>query len=212
VEATAPGRFLAATSFANGSLQVLLAAGPLVLAALGATPAQVSAYFVTASLARAPMMVGVSFVPRVLAPLTKRAELGQFDEVRGMAWLVAAGTFALAAVAGVAAYLLGPAVIGLIYGPDFAISGLATGAAIAAVVAALGALGLNQVLIAEIRVARLVPSWLVGLITAVGVITLLPVEPVDRMALASLAGLAIVVVALTIAIQSVPRDHPVAEV
>lgn len=208
VEATAPGRFLVATSFANGSLQVLLAAGPLVLAALGATPAQVSAYFVTASLARAPLMVGVSFVPRVLAPLTKRAEMGQFDEVRGMAWVVAGGTLVLAAIAGVAAYLLGPDVIGLIYGQDFAISGLATGAAIAAVVAALGALGLNQVLIAEIRVGRLVPSWLLGLVTAVLVIAFLPAEPVTRMALASLAGQAIVVCALALAITTVGRHEP----
>lgn len=202
VEATAPGRFLAATSFANGSLQVLLAAGPLVLAALGATPAQVSAYFVTASLARAPMMVGVSFVPRILAPLTKRAELGQFDEVRGLAWLVAGGTFALAAIAGVAAYLVGPAVIELIYGEDFAISGLATGATIAAVVAALGALGLNQVLIAEVRVGRLIPSWTLGLVTAVVMIVVLPADAVTRMALASLAGQAIVVCALAVSIQS----------
>lgn len=202
-EATAPGRFLVATSFANGSLQVLLAAGPLVLAALGATPAQVSAYFVTASLARAPLLVGVSFVPRILAPLTKRAELGQFDEVRGMAWIVAGATLVLAAIAGVAAYLLGPEVIALIYGRDFAISGVATGAAIAAVVAALGALGLNQVLIAEVRVGRLVPSWILGLVTAVVAILVLPTDPVTRMALASLAGQAIVVCALAVAIGSV---------
>jgi O-antigen/teichoic acid export membrane protein len=201
-----------ATSFANGSLQVLLAAGPLVLAALGATPAQVSAYFVTASLARAPLLVGVSFVPRILAPLTKRAELGQFDEVRGMAWVVAGATLVLAAIAGVAAYLLGPDVIALIYGRDFAISGVATGAAIAAVVAALGALGLNQVLIAEVRVERLVPSWILGLVAAVVVILVLPVDPVTRMALASLAGQAIVVCALAVSIQSArPRaGHEVA--
>ena len=205
-EATAPGRFLVATSFANGSLQVLLAAGPLVLAALGATPAQVSAYFVTASLARAPLLVGVSFVPRILAPLTKRAELGQFDEVRGMAWIVAGVTLVLAAVAGVAAAVLGPTIIGLIYGQDFAITGLATGAAIAAVVAALGALGLNQVLIAEVRVERLVPAWLLGLVAAVVVIALAPADPVTRMALASLTGQVLVVCALAVAIQSVPRS------
>lgn len=202
-EATAPGRFLVATSFANGSLQILLAAGPVVLAMLGASAVEISAYFVTASLARAPLLVGVSLVPRLLAPLTRKAEMGEFDQVRSAAWLVVGATLAAAAVIGAAAFLLGPAVVGLIYGADFAITGLATGAAVAAVIVSLGALGLNQVLIAEVRVQRLVISWVTGLCAAVVGVLLLPTDPVTKVAVGSLIGQVVVVVALAFSIQSI---------
>ncbi|HUP83292.1 MAG TPA: hypothetical protein VM284_03780 [Candidatus Limnocylindria bacterium] len=201
-ERSRPGSYLAGLSFANGSLQLLLGIGPLVVVALGESPTAVSAFFVTAALARAPFLIGIGFVPRVLTPLTRMAEAGDYSRVRGMASLVVAGTVGLAAVAGVAAFFIGPPVVGLLYGHEFTVSALATAAAVAAVIVALGALGLNQVVLAEGRPLALVPAWTAGLIAAVLTLVLLPMDPLPRVAMAMLAGQVVAVVALAVVVTS----------
>src|SRR5688572_1833430 len=158
-ERSRPGSYLAGLSFANGSLQLLLGIGPLVVVALGESPSAVSAFFVTAALTRAPFLIGIGFVPRVLTPLTRMAEAGDYAHVRSLAWLVVGGTIALASVAGIAAFFLGPPIVSLLYGPAFVVSDVATAGAVAAVIVALGALGLNQVVLAEGRPLALVPAW-----------------------------------------------------
>jgi O-antigen/teichoic acid export membrane protein len=201
-ESARPGRYLAGVSFANGTLQLLLGVGPLVVVALGEAPTAVSAFFITASLARAPFLIGIGFVPRVLTPLTRMAEAGDYAHVRGLAWVVVAGTVALAAVAGVAAFFLGPPIVSLLYGHEFAVSDVATAGAVAAVIVALGALGLNQVVLAEGRPLALVPAWTAGLVAAAVAVLLVPVDPLPRVALAMLVGQLVAIVALALVVTS----------
>ena len=203
-ERSRPGSYLAGLSFANGSLQLLLGVGPLLVVALGESPTAVSAFFVTAALSRAPFLIGIGFVPRVLTPLTRMAEAGDYSRVRGMASLVVVGTIALATVAGVAAYFIGPPVVSVLYGTEFAISALATGAAAAAVIVALGALGLNQVVLAEGRPLALVPAWTLGVIAAAVTVVVLPMDPLPRVAMAMLAGQLVAVVSLAVVVS---RGH-----
>jgi O-antigen/teichoic acid export membrane protein len=203
-ERSRPGSYLAGLSFANGSLQLLLGIGPLVVVALGESPTAVSAFFVTAALSRAPFLIGIGFVPRVLTPLTRMAEAGDYSRVRGLASLVVVGTVALAAIAGVAAYLIGPPVVSVLYGPEFTISALATAAAASAVIVALGALGLNQVVLAEGRPLALVPAWTLGVIAAAVTVVLLPMDPLPRVAVAMLVGQLVAVVALAVVVS---RGH-----
>lgn len=203
-ERSRPGSYLAGLSFANGSLQLLLGIGPLVVVALGESPSAVSAFFITAALTRAPFLIGIGFVPRVLTPLTRMAEAGDYARVRGLAWLVVGGTVALAAVAGVAAYFIGPPVVSLLYGDQFTISALATAGAAAAVIVALGALGLNQVVLAEGRPLALVPAWTMGVIAAALTVVLLPMDPLARVAMAMLAGQLVAIVSLAIVVS---RGH-----
>jgi hypothetical protein len=205
-QAARPGSYLAGLSFANGSLQLLLGIGPLVVVALGESPSAVSAFFVTTALTRAPFLIGIGFVPRVLTPLTRMAEAGDYGHVRGLAWMVVAGTVALAAVIGVAAFVLGPWVVGMLYGHEFVVSALATAAAAAAVIVALGALGLNQVVLAEGRPLALVPAWTVGLIAAALTVVLLPMDALPRVAVAMLVGQLVAVVALAVVVTS-SRKH-----
>jgi O-antigen/teichoic acid export membrane protein len=205
-ERSRPGSYLAGLSFANGSLQLLLGVGPLVVVALGEPPDHVSAFFVTAALARAPFLIGIGFVPRVLTPLTRMAEAGDYAHVRGLAWLVVGATVALAAVIGAAAYFIGPPVVSILYGHEFTVSALATAGAAAAVIVALGALGLNQVVLAEGRPLALVPAWTVGLIAAALTVVLLPMDPLPRVALAMLVGQLFAVVALAVVVTS-SRGH-----
>jgi O-antigen/teichoic acid export membrane protein len=205
-EAARPGSYLAGLSFANGSLQLLLGIGPLVVVALGESPSAVSAFFVTTALTRAPFLIGIGFVPRVLTPLTRMAEAGDYAHVRGLAWLVVGGTLALAAITGAAAFVLGPWVVGLLYGDEFVVSALATAAAASAVIVALGALGLNQVVLAEGRPLALVPAWTIGLVAAVAAVVLMPLDPLPRVAVAMLVGQVVAVVALAVVVTS-SRKH-----
>jgi hypothetical protein len=202
----ATAAFLLTTAFANGSLQVLLGGGPLVLIGLGASAAQISAFFATTALARAPLLIAIGIVPRILNPLTRRAEAGEYAAVRELAWLVVAGTLATAALGGLAGYLVGPRIVGILYGGDFAISGLATGAAAAAVVVAMGALALNQVIVAEGRPRRLVPAWTLGLAAAAALIIAAPLDPLTRVSVAALTGQVAAILGLAGAITLVPAQ------
>jgi hypothetical protein len=203
-ERSRPGSYLAGLSFANGSLQLLLGIGPLVVVALGESPTAVSAFFVTAALSRAPFLIGIGFVPRVLTPLTRMAEAGDYARVRGMASLVVVGTVALAAVTGVAAYFIGPPVVSVLYGHEFTIPALATAAAASAVIVALGALGLNQVVLAEGRPLALVPAWTLGVIAAAVTVVLLHMDALPRVAMAMLIGQLVAVVSLAVVVS---RGH-----
>ena len=202
-ERSRPGSYLAGLSFANGTLQLLLGIGPLVVVALGESPSAVSAFFVTAALARAPFLIGIGFVPRVLTPLTRMAEAGDYAHVRGLAWLVVAGTVALAAIAGIAAFFLGPPIVSLLYGgAQFTVSDVTTAGAVAAVIVALGALGLNQVVLAEGRPLALVPAWTIGLIAAAAAVVFVPVDPLPRVALAMLVGQLVAAICLAVVVTS----------
>jgi hypothetical protein len=121
--------------------------------------------------------------------------------------MVIAGTVALAAIAGTAAFFLGPPIVGLLYGPEFVVSDVATGGAVAAVIVALGALGLNQVVLAEGRPLALVPAWTAGLVAAAVAVVLVPVEPLARVALAMLIGQLVAVVALAVVVTSAPAHR-----
>jgi hypothetical protein len=77
---------------------------------------------------------------------------------------------------------------------------LATAAAAAAVIVALGALGLNQVVLAEGRPLALVPAWTMGVIAAALTVVLLQMDPLPRVALAMLAGQLVAVVSLAVVV------------
>jgi O-antigen/teichoic acid export membrane protein len=203
--------FLLTTAYANGSLQLLLGVGPLVLIALGAPPADISAFFATTALARAPLLIAIGIVPRLLNPLTRRASAGEYAAVRDLSWLVVAASLLLAGCAGVVGYAIGPRIVGVLYGDDFAVSSMATGAASAAVVVAMGALALNQVLVAENRPRRLVPPWTLGLAVAAVVVIAFTLEPVALVSLAALAGQVAAIVGLALAITLVPARAPTGE-
>jgi hypothetical protein len=194
--------FLVTTGYANGSLQLLLGVGPLILIMFGTSPAVVSAFFATAALARAPLVIAMGVVPRLLNPLTRRAAAGEYAIVGGAAWLVVAGSLILAACAGFLGVAFGPGVVGILFGDEFAMPAVATGAAAAAVVVSLGALALNQVLVAENKPERLVPAWTAGLLGAAIVVLALPSEPMVRVSVAMLAGQVVAILGLAVAIAS----------
>lgn len=179
--------FVAATAAA----QTLVAAGPLVVGALGAAAAEVSVFFETFLLFRAPLTVAYSLVARVLPPFTRLVEQGGLPTLR--LWTVRLG--AVAAVLSVAAYFvghaIGPALVELLLGAEFRPPADLAAYAAGGVVLATVALFTQQILIAMRATSTLASVWLVGVAAAVVVIAVSNGTPSGRVGAGFLAGEAV---------------------
>jgi O-antigen/teichoic acid export membrane protein len=211
---TSPSRFLASTVTANAAVQVLLAAGPLALVVLAASPREISVFFTTVTLARAPMTLVLNGgLSRVLPPLLRSAQGHDgAAALRGPTVLTATVSVVAAATLGALAWLLGPPVVAWLFGAPFRPSPLLAALATASSVLAVGGLGIGQILIARGREAELPRPWLAGVVAAAALTAVLPGTATERVVVAFTAGLALALAALTWRALSRPRaqaDRPV---
>jgi hypothetical protein len=93
--------------------QLVLTGGPLVVAASGASSTIVTATFATLAVARLAYLATVGASLRFTAAL---AELRDAAALRRIGWGVSAGGFALVPVAALAAAVVGPELIGVLFG------------------------------------------------------------------------------------------------
>ena len=182
---------------AAASSQALLLVGPLAVGVLGGSAVEISIAFAAFTLGRAPLTFGYNLLARVLPPFTEMAARGERQELRawarGMGW-AASG---LAVVAAGMGWLLGPWVVEVAFGPDFAPSRLTAAAISFGVVFAGGGLFVGQILVARGQSLRLAIAWLSGLLSAMAaVIFAASLEIVTRVAVAFVVGEIIVLVAL----------------
>lgn len=157
---------LAAFVGATASAQTIVAAGPLVVGALGASRSEISIVFETFLLFRAPLTISYSLIARVLPPFTTLVERGERSVLR--AWTIRlAAVAAITAVVGYASgRVLGPAVVAFLLGEEFRPpSGLAAYAG-AGVALATVALFTQQMLIAMRATGTLAVAWVSGLVVA----------------------------------------------
>lgn len=164
------GSFLAGYVGGTAASQLLLGGAPIAVAALGGSPALVSIVFVTFTLYRAPLTLIFSLQGRILpylVGLSRDANHRQLGRIAS--WVVIVGV-GLAALGGLVGWLVGPDVVGLLYGDEYMPSDLVAMLAAGGVMAAAAAQIASQVLVAEGRTTRLSWAWLGGL--AVGVATL----------------------------------------
>lgn len=148
---------------ANGASQSIVAAGPLVVGALGAPAAEVSVFFETFLLFRAPLTVSYSLVARVLPPFTVLAERGDHAALRRWALRLGAAGAAAAVAAYAAGRWFGPDLVALLLGSEFRPTPELAALAAAGVAVATLALFTQQLLIARRATARLAAAWLIGL-------------------------------------------------
>jgi len=201
-------RFLASTTLANASSQILLAAGPLLLIPLGAGAAEVSVFFVTVTAARAPLAFALGGVlSRVLPPLTRMARSGEWARLRRIALGLGGGTLLLATLGAAAAWWAGPAIIALFFGASFRPEGWFVAVAAATVLLACGALLLNQLLIGMRAESRLIVPWLVSLGVGVTLVVTLTGTPTFRVANAFMAGELVALFALLAAVLATARSR-----
>lgn len=191
-ERAAPAsRFLGGYVGGSASSQVLLAAAPIAVAALGASPALFSVVFVTFTLFRAPMTLILALQGRVLPFLVTLARAGDHSRLSRIARGVVGGGALLAVLGGLVGWLVGPEVVSVLFGEEFAPTSTVAMFAAAGVMAAAAAQITGQVLVAEGRTSRLSLGWFGGL--AAGVIALLVLggEPDTRVAVSFAIGEAV---------------------
>ena len=160
------GQALATFIGANAASQTIVAAGPLVVGAIGAGPADVSIFFETFLLFRAPLTLAYGLIARVLPPFTAMVERGERSTLRRWAarlGLVGAATAASAYVFG---RVVGPSAVAVLLGAEYRPPALIAGYASAGVAIATIALFAQQILIAQKATGALAASWFSGLVAA----------------------------------------------
>jgi O-antigen/teichoic acid export membrane protein len=183
-----PNRFLMSLVMAAAASQVLLLAGPLAAAAIGASRVEISVIYVTLTIVRAPLVLGSSLVARILPPLTNLASLGLDKELnRWVVRMTAAGALAAVPV-GLLAAKVGPDVVALLFGEGFRPPASFVGVAAAGTIIAGAAMFVGQVLVARGDTARLAFGWGIALIVAIGTLVLVEGDLPTRIGTAFLYG------------------------
>lgn len=188
--------FLAPLVIATGASQLVLSVGPIVVGFVGGTAAAISVFFITFTLFRGPVTSSYNIVARVLPDFTALAARG--EQHRLSAWAGRLGLIGVVTmiVFGFSGWVLGPAVVDLLYGGEFRPSQHLAALGAAGVGAALLALFLNQIYIARGETGRMAMVWVASLFVAGVVLAVTTSEPVLRVGTAFLVGEATAMVLL----------------
>jgi hypothetical protein len=193
-------RFIVLTTSANAGAQLLLAGGPLLLAFLHASPADISVFFVTVTAARLPIVfVFGGILSRLLGTFVRLAGTDQGKSLRRAAGLIAVGTGAVALLGGAMAAAIGSPLIGLLFGQGFQPPWWVAAGTTAGVLLATGSLVLNQVLVATGSEARLPLAWAIALIGSGLTIAVTGWSPLARVVAGFVIGEVIALMGLAVA-------------
>jgi O-antigen/teichoic acid export membrane protein len=182
--------------------QLLLSAGPVVVAVLGGADREVTAVFAVFALARAPTVVA-GFVSMILtAEFSRWAVAGHDDRLRRVLTLTVVATVVTAAVTAFVAAVAGPRVVQMVFGPDvdaarIVVVSVGTGCALA-----LGVLVLTLMLVAQQRSAAAFLCALIGVVAAAVVVV------VGRASPPSAVGTALMVSQIATLVALVPLATP----
>jgi O-antigen/teichoic acid export membrane protein len=185
---TQAGRFLAGYAGGTSSSQLLLAGAPLGVAALGGSDALISIIFFTFTIYRAPLTLIFALQGRILPFLVGLAGENRRSELVRIAKWVYRGGLMLTLAAAAVGWFVGPDVMRVLLGAEFAPTQVVAMFAAAGVIAAAAAQVTSQVLVAEGRTTRLAWAWFVGLVLAVVVTLIAGGGPDTRVAMGFGAG------------------------
>ncbi|MEX2279354.1 MAG: hypothetical protein WEA76_04630 [Acidimicrobiia bacterium] len=200
--------FLVAYIAGSAASQLMLAGAPLGIAALGGGPTLISITFVTFTLYRGPLTLIYTLQGRILPNLVRLSEEGS-GGLRRIAFGVLVGGGALVVLGGMVGYLVGPEVVGLLFGPEFMPDRLVAAMAAAGVMSASTAQIAGQVLVAAGGTGKLATSWAVGLVVALAVLVVSPLAIDRTVALGFLLGEATAAIAVAVMTLGVRRSGPV---
>lgn len=185
---TPPGRFLSGYAGGTASAQLLLAGAPLAVAALGGTDAMISVIFFTFTIFRAPLTLIYSLQGRILPFLVGLVGAARKRDLRRIArWVFVCG-LSLAVIGALVGWLIGPEVMTLLLGEEFAPTNVVAMFTAGGVMAAAAAQITSQVLVAEGRTARLAWAWTIGLAVALTVLVVSAGAPDTQVAIGFACG------------------------
>lgn len=180
--------FLGGYMGGTASSQVLLGGAPIAVAALGGSPALVSILFVTFTLYRAPLTLIFALQGRILPYLVGLAREANHTQLARIARGVVLAGGGLTVLGGLVGWIVGPEVVGLLYGEEYMPTALVAMLAAGGVMAAAAAQIASQILVAEGRTTRLSWAWFGGLLVAVIAVLVSAGNPDTRVAIAFAAG------------------------
>ncbi len=182
---------------ANAGSQFVLAGGPIVVGLLGGGAAAISVYFITFTLFRGPMTSSYNLLARVLPDFTELVRSGADARLDRWAVLLGAGGGVLGIVFAGSAAMLGPWVVEVLYGAEFAPTRLVAALGAAGVGAGLAGLFTTQIFVARGTTRRLALAWGLALAAAGVALAVVGAEPIVRVAVAFAVGEGTALVALT---------------
>lgn len=180
--------FLGYLILATAASQLIIAGAPIVVRLIGGTATAVSIVFVTFTLFRGPVTSAYNLVARVLPDFTDLSVRGDETSLDHWRHRIAIGGFGLAAFAGLVSYLIGPVIVGTLYGDEFAPTSTVAALAGAGIGAGLGALFVGQIYIASGRTRRLAVGWVLGLLVAAVAVVVADTDPITRVAIGLAVG------------------------
>ena len=181
-------RFVAGASGGQVISQAVLTGGPVALALLGGTPAQVTGLFVALALFRAPYTLALGAVSPATAVLTRLVVAEQHAAIRRvLAGLVAVTALGVGLAAAIG-WFAGPALLRLVFGASIDVSAIvclltAVGSALS-----LGTLLLSLVAMAHDRSHTTLRSWIVAALAAAVTIAVGPGTPMSTVTIAFLVA------------------------
>jgi O-antigen/teichoic acid export membrane protein len=188
IEVSPPGRFLLGYVGGSAPAQILLAAAPLAVWALGGSAELISITFITFTLYRAPLTLIFAMQGRLLPYLVGLSNDRDHERLSNIVRRVVLFGAALAALGGLVGSLFGPQVVALLYGEAYSPAQLVACLVAAGVTAGATAQIASQVLVAEGRTRLLGLAWSGGLVVAVLVAVLVSGAPDIRVAYGFVAG------------------------
>lgn len=185
VPATPARGFLSSYAAGAAASQLLLAGAPLGVAALGGSESLRSVMFATFTLYRAPLTLMYNLQGRILSLLVRQQSS---DAIQPLVRRLLTGGGLLIALAALAGFGLGPKVVEILYGVEFAPLAVVAGLVAAGIIAALITQVLSQALVAVGSTGELAGAWIGGLIVGLTVMIGLGGSPDLRVAGGFVAG------------------------
>ncbi len=185
VEPTKASGFLSSYVLGSAASQVLLGGAPIGVGALGGNEALRSVVFTTFLLYRAPLTLIYNLQGRLLSLLVRMD--GKTNLRQGLLRLVGFGLL-LVGLAGVVGWLVGPAVVELLFGAEF--RPVATVAALAAAGVIAGSVTqlMGQALVADGSTGQLASAWVGGLVAGLVIMFVVDGAPDLRVAVGFAVG------------------------
>ncbi|HEX2497752.1 MAG TPA: hypothetical protein VHO00_03065, partial [Actinomycetes bacterium] len=155
---------------AGGSLisQVVLTSAPVVLAAAGGAPDQVTSLFVALAVWRAPYLVALGMTPKLTGGLTRLAVNRQARPLARLRMLTVAGVVGAVALAVLVSLTLFQPLLHVAFGEDIGLAEWALAATGAGTAIAVGNLVLMLLMLALGRPGQATAAWAVAVAVAAG--------------------------------------------
>jgi O-antigen/teichoic acid export membrane protein len=164
--------------------QAVLTGGPVLLAVLGGSPAEVTALFAALALYRAPYTVLLGQVAQATGALARLVDARSLDRLQRVDRAVLAATVVGVGVGAAVGAWLGPWLVTLVFGPDVRVEqGVSVALAVGSVLA-LVTLVQGVVLLAHGVPQWTLVAWLLALVPAASVVLAAPGRPTTTIATA----------------------------